>query len=263
MLPKLLFVTNPWNSGQKEDQFLANHLGSEFQVIKTDPIAATQIVTQFSRVLIRNAWPSSLFASQLKQIQTICEANQIKTYNPIHRGGWVEDKSYLAELYQKGYPVIPSFLTNETLPSSRYFLAKPLDGCSSNGILKLSKQEIADLVLDGYVIQPEINFVREISFYFIDQIFTYAMASKGRFKRWELEAYTPKEWEVEWATQFVTWNRLPWGVQRIDACQNAEGSLLLMEIEDQTPLLSLLALRPSLQKWALFRLEKSVVSALL
>ncbi|MCX6780209.1 MAG: hypothetical protein NT034_03450, partial [Candidatus Magasanikbacteria bacterium] len=66
-----------------------------------------------------------------------------------------------------------------------------------------------------------------------------ATISAGMDQRWELREYVPSQIEVEWASKFVVWNNLPYGLQRIDACRLLDGKLLLMEIEDTFPVLSL------------------------
>ena len=40
-----------------------------------------------------------------------------------------------------------------------------------------------------YLIQPEIDFVYEVSFYFINDTFEYAMYAPDKSKRWELKMY--------------------------------------------------------------------------
>ncbi|TXS31886.1 hypothetical protein EAO74_08195, partial [Streptomyces sp. gb1(2016)] len=43
----------------------------------------------------------------------------------------------------------------------------------------------------------------------------------------------------DFARRFVEWNTLTHGIQRVDACRTPEGGLLLVELEDLNPYLSL------------------------
>ena len=241
-LSQLLFITNPHNSDPKEDVFLSDKLRDTFDVTVTDPKQALTLLPQFSRCLIRNAWPSRAFVDEFIEMRRICSERRIKSYNPFHRNCFVEDKTYLKQLYHAGYSVIPtvdSIDEIDSLPLSNSYIIKPKDGCSSDGVEALSKINLHTRDLTGFIIQPEIDLLHEISFYFIDDHFEYATISAGKNKRWELTEYHPTADEIHWAEQFVKWNALPYGLQRIDCCRATKGNLLLMEIESEMPMLTL------------------------
>lgn len=44
---------------------------------------------------------------------------------------------------------------------------------------------------------------------------------------------------MEFASKFMAWNTCEFGIQRVDACRLKDGRLLLMELEDYNPFLSL------------------------
>lgn len=83
---------------------------------------------------------------------------------------------------------------------------------------------------------------RIVSFYFIDKEFSYFLYATNKDKRWELKEYVPTEEDVAFAKRFIDWNNLDWGIQRVDACRSEQGRLLLVELEDLNPYLSLLEL---------------------
>ncbi|NED79536.1 hypothetical protein G3I76_05430, partial [Streptomyces sp. SID11233] len=58
-------------------------------------------------------------------------------------------------------------------------------------------------------------------------------------RRWELAPYRPSAADLAFARRFIEWNALPYGIQRVDACRTPEGDLLLVELEDHNPYLSL------------------------
>ena len=45
-----------------------------------------------------------------------------------------------------------------------------------------------------------------------------------------------------WIETFVRWNTISHGIQRVDACRTHDGKLLLVELEDLNPFLSVLDL---------------------
>ena len=47
---------------------------------------------------------------------------------------------------------------------------------------------------------------------------------------------------MEFAQKFIRWNGIKNGIQRVDACRTKDGRLLLVELEDLNPYLSILEL---------------------
>ena len=47
---------------------------------------------------------------------------------------------------------------------------------------------------------------------------------------------------MEFAQKFIKWNGIKNGIQRVDACRTQDGRLLLVELEDLNPYLSILEL---------------------
>lgn len=62
--------------------------------------------------------------------------------------------------------------------------------------------------------------------------------------------------------KFVEWNNIDHGIQRIDACRDEEGNLLLVELEDLNPYLSVLELSNQLQNKFIESLKKSIENVL-
>ena len=92
------------------------------------------------------------------------------------------------------------------------------------------------------LIQPLIDFEYEVSFYFLDNVFQYALFAPYKNKRWELIEYLPSPDDLLFAKRFVEWNHISHGIQRVDAFRLPDDSLLLVELEDFNPFLSLEAL---------------------
>lgn len=90
--------------------------------------------------------------------------------------------------------------------------------------------------------QPRIAFAYEVSFSFVDHDFQYALHAPDPDRRWELVTYRATREDLEFARTFIDWNTMTHGVQRVDACRAPDGELLLVELEDLNPYLSLDAL---------------------
>ncbi len=151
-------------------------------------------------------------------------------------------KQHLLELFKQGYPVIPSFNSPkeiEKFASFEKFLLKPLCGADSLGVKILNKEELTNENYQNFLIQPLIKFQYEVSFFFIERQFYYSLYAPDCQKRWELQPYKASKEEIAFALKFIDWNSCKFGIQRVDACKTEEGALLLMELEDYNPFLSL------------------------
>ncbi|MDB5193160.1 MAG: hypothetical protein JWQ96_2723 [Segetibacter sp.] len=54
-----------------------------------------------------------------------------------------------------------------------------------------------------------------------------------------MEKYIPTYNDLDFANLFAYWNTMDHGIQRVDACRTKDGQLLLVELEDLNPFLSL------------------------
>jgi len=149
-------------------------------------------------------------------------------------------KRYLVELTQQGWPVIPTVDRSEDLhllPPAERYVVKPVLGSDSIGLQVVD--EPADVELDGQLVQPHVDLAYEVSFVFVGRAFQYAVHAPDRERRWELVPYEASAEDLAFAQRFVDWNDLDVGVQRVDACRTRDGRLLLVELEDLNPYLSL------------------------
>ena len=201
-----------------------------------------------------------------------------KVFNTFGRcKGDYRGKQHLLDLFQDGFPTIPSTIDINDLEKTPFcsapsFMVKSMSGADSNGMfpgltMQDAREKMLSLAVDGaapsYLIQPMVDFVCEVSFVYLNGVFMYAMSTNGgnndgasdgsgdeTTKRWALTVYDPTEADLEFAQKFVDWNDCGRQIQRIDACRaTATGSLLLMELEDYCCWLSLAELaeqRPEL-----------------
>jgi hypothetical protein len=126
------------------------------------------------------------------------------------------------------------------LSESDRYVIKPKDGADSIGLEFLSKDELFRRNnLKEMLIQPAIDFVYEVSFYFIDNKLEYALYAPDKTRRWELKRYDHSTEDADFAKKFIEWNDISHGIQRVDACRTRDGRLLLVELEDLDPYLSI------------------------
>ena len=178
-------------------------------------------------------------------------------------------KEYLIELTNAHFPVIPTIDTLDTLdklPNVDTYIVKPKDGADSIGMEFVTKDELREKVdseSKNTLVQPFINFEYEVSFYFIDKEFQYALYGPDKEKRWRIErSMNLREEDLTFAKRFIEWNNLDWGIQRVDACRSEQGELLLVELEDLNPYLSLLELSEEKRQNFVEAMKKSLQKAL-
>ncbi len=252
-LPTIALVSDISNDDRKEDLFLMRALQNKYNVLMLDLKSLHTIEDVVDIVLFKCAWPNIKTLEELKaygklslMVQKRLKEKNITTFNNLSGRADILGKDYLFELFKKGYPVIPSVCSLDkigTLDDCSDFFIKPFDGLSSFGAKKICKSKIKkELNNFKLIIQPFIVFKYEVSFYFLDNEFQYSLYAPNPKKRWDLKKYHPTKKDLLFAQQFIDWNTMKYGVQRVDACRTYKGDLLLMELEDDYPLWSFLDL---------------------
>jgi len=240
-LPKLILLTNVAN-GEAEDQWLSNELSGSFSVKMCHPLECEAHEKKADMVLIRNIWPLTNWRAQMAKAYLRWFLAGISVFNPPTGKGDFRGKQYLCDLWQGGYPVIPS-ITDERnlhrLPRKKDYFSKPLFVGSSSGCFKVNQTEIVPAMFANRVVQPFLALNAEMSFIYVNNRHVFTIQNRPE-SRWDVCLYDPSPEELRVARSFVEWNALPIGIQRIDLCRTEEGELLLMEIEDFCPYLSLL-----------------------
>lgn len=152
------------------------------------------------------------------------------------------NKQYLFDLQEEGYAVIPSAINIngiDRLGDPEKYVVKLMNGADSVGMEILNKDELLAANPQGKLIQPYINFQYEVSFYYLNNTFQYALFAPNKAKRWDLKNYDATPEDLGFAGKFIKWNNLERGITRVDACRLQDGSLLLVELEDLNPFLSI------------------------
>lgn len=153
-------------------------------------------------------------------------------------------KKYLARLYEKDLPVI-STVDNISdigkLPNSKLYVLKKENSYDGIGQEIITKCEIEKKFKKGFVLQPKIDFEKEVQFYFVNKAFCYALEfSPSKVPVYpDAKKYLYTKDELSLAQDFANLNSDFVGVQRLDFLKTLEGKLLLIEIEDSSPYLDL------------------------
>ncbi|MFD7645823.1 hypothetical protein ACFV4P_34880 [Kitasatospora sp. NPDC059795] len=261
---RVLFVTDLAYPAQgrrygDEDVFLTSRLRGEFDLALCHPRDAVALMDGFEAVVVRNSGPVLHYREEFDAFRRAARARGTLVHNPLTGRGDMAGKGYLLELTAAGYPVIPTVgrpADVALLPHSERYVVKPRAGADSIGLSVVDRAELAAAAepAEGagtagretggagpgeVLVQPLVDFRYEVSFYFVDGVFQYALYAPDPSRRWELTPYPATAADLAFAQRFVDWNTLAYGIQRVDACRTVRGELLLVELEDLNPYLSL------------------------
>lgn len=199
----------------------------------------------FDAVVVRNSGPVLTHQDAYDDFRERVRETGARVYNPLSGKADMAGKQYLLDLSAAGYPVIPTVDRAQDLhrlPETDRYVVKPKFGADSMGLEIVTGDRVRDLVTGDVLVQPCVDFAYEVSFYFVDHDFQYALYAPHPDRRWQLEPYEPTDGDLEFARRFIDWNAIDHGIQRVDACRAPGGELLLVELEDLNPYLSLEAL---------------------
>ncbi|MEU0397126.1 hypothetical protein ABZ208_31000 [Streptomyces sp. NPDC006208] len=245
--PSVLFVTDLAYQAQgrrygDEDTFLTSRLRDAFDLALCHPLDAAALMDAFDAVVVRNSGPVLHYQEKYDAFREQAAARGTRVYNPLSGRGDMAGKQYLLDLTTAGYPVIPTIDRPHDLhllPETGSYVVKPKAGADSIGLTFVPRDQLSGLAYGDILVQPRIDFRYEVSFYYVDDAFQYALHAPAPDRRWVLEPYRPTDADLAFAHRFIEWNTLDHGIQRVDACRTQEGELLLVELEDLNPYLSL------------------------
>ena len=243
----ILMISNLDNDEKLEDIWLARAFQKDgHQVAIVDKNYDERLEEIFDVFLRRNTWSSETTEKEVGRKHEFSERIIKKDLARINFDGKFDGqgKTYLVDLFEKGYPVIPTVdkLTdiNKLGDCEKYFL-KLKNSYDGIGQIVVDKQTLISKFNSNYIIQPFMHFESEVQFYYIKDKFEYAL----EFKPSKVPVYPdPVIYEYEsrelmMANEFIKLNENYYGIQRIDFIKLSDGTLLLTEIEDIAPYLDL------------------------
>ncbi|RUP64700.1 hypothetical protein SSPNP10_28690 [Streptomyces sp. NP10] len=270
--PSLLLVTDLAYEARgrrycDEDIFLASRLREAFDVALCHPRDAAALLDRFDLALVRNSGPVLHYREAYDAFRARALELRVPVYNPLGGRGDMAGKEYLVEMTAAGLPVIPTVdraADLAELPDVAQYVVKPKLGADSVGLRFVTaaeaRAELEAAAEGSLLVQPRIDFRHEVSFYFVDHDFQYALYAPDPERRWVLEPYAASAEDLEFARRFIDWNTLDHGIQRVDACRTADGALLLVELEDLNPYLSLDRVGEGVREAFVDRLTTSIAS---
>lgn len=199
-------------------------------------------MNSFDVVVVRNSGPVIHYQGHHDEFRSRALQAGTRVFNELTGKADMIGKQYLLDLYRAGYPVIPTverLQDLDQLPLADQYVAKPKYGADSVGLQFVERDQLRELSFEDLLVQPRVDFDYEVSFYFVDRTFEYALYAPHADQRWVLEPYEPTEADLSFAQQFIDWNDIEHGIQRVDACRTRDGGLFLVELEDLNPYLSL------------------------
>lgn len=250
MKPGILYITDLYYPAKgrnyyEEDLQITGYLRNEFQIAVCNPRDTAPFEDSADLIVFRNAGPVIEFQKEYDDFVGRVRKEKLQTFNEFTGKADMAGKQYLVDLTKAGFPVTPTVDSLDdmaVLPETDSYVIKPKIGADSIGLEFLSGDELPKRGLpeDGsMLIQPALDFQYEVSFYFINDIFEYALYAPDKAKRWQLANYKASNEDIRYAEKFIRWNSISHGIQRVDACRMKDGRLLLIELEDLDPYLSI------------------------
>lgn len=227
-----------------EDIHTVSYLQERFNVATCHPACCEPFEDAADLIVFRNAGAVADFQGAYDDFRARVAQKGLRTFNEFTGKADMAGKQYLLDMTDAGMDVIPTVddvAGIGMLPEVERYVVKPKGGADSIGLEFLRRDELLRRDFSGTqtLIQPAIDFEYEVSFYYLNGTFEYAMYAPDTKARWELVPYAATPADIAFAKEFVEWNPMRRGIQRVDACRTREGHLLLVELEDLNPYLSL------------------------
>lgn len=226
----------------EEDLFITSKLKEHFNLLIGNPQQAISYTDTVDLIVFRNTGPVLGYYDYFQKFLEAVKQKNLISFNSFDGKADIKGKQYLLDLYKLDFPVIPTIehLSElDSLGNPKKYMLKLKNGADSIGMQMLSKDELIGADLTEKIIQPFVDFNYEISFYYINDKFQYALHAPDKTKRWVLKEIEATPEDLKFAEKFLKWNNMTHGITRVDACRLEDNSLLLVELEDLNPFLSL------------------------
>ncbi|MBD3903287.1 hypothetical protein NAL32_02770 [Chryseobacterium sp. Ch-15] len=243
----LLYLTDLYYEAKgrkyyEEDLYITSKLKTDFNILIGHPQQALSNLESADLVVFRNTGSILGYQEYFQQFLTAVKQKNILTFNSFDGKADIKGKQYLIDLTILDFPVIPTIENTaeiDKIGNHEQYIVKLKNGADSIGMEILTNEALMNSNPKGKLIQPLIDFEYEVSFYYLNDQFQYALYAPDKNKRWELVEYEPTENDLEFAKKFIEWNNIERGITRVDACRLKNNTLLLVELEDLNPFLSI------------------------
>lgn len=240
---KILILSNIENYENKEDLLLKERFEQDGNIVDMMWVDYNEkLDDNYDLIIRRNTWVEEdkdikYFKSKNDKLIDRLK-NSKKTINLIGLDGI--GKEYLKELFYKNMNVIPTtdILEDALKWNCENYVLKTKDSFGSGiGQIFVTKEELKDKFNQDYLIQPKLKFKSEVQTYFINSNLMYAyeyIPSKyPDYPKPKLINLTNNEKAL--AEEFSNISDIKFGMKRIDFLRLEDNSLILLEIEDNSP----------------------------
>lgn len=242
----LLYITDLYYEAKgrnyyEEDLYIISKLKDHFNILIGHPHQVNSYLHTADLLVFRNTGSILNYELYFREFVEEVRRKKIITFNSFDGKADIKGKQYLIDLTNEGFPVIPT-IENVTeidrIGNHEKYVVKIKNGADSIGMDFLSKDELLNIKPEGKLIQPFMDFDYEVSFYYMNDTFQYALYAPDKKNRWQLIEYKPSAEDLKFGDQFIKWNNIDRGITRVDACR-VGAELLLVELEDLNPFLSI------------------------
>lgn len=245
----ILILSNKDNEEYIDDTYIAESFrkdGHSVDMLWVD--YDENLDEKYDIIIRRNTWfedvnQAEYFKVHNEKLKERLSKKNIKTVNLIGLDG--NGKEYLCKLYKQGKRVVPTMDNLEDAINlegiTEYVLKDNNSFGSGIGQKMVNKSELSKEFKEGFLIQPKIKFKSEVQCYFIADrlmyVFEYTPSKYPNYPRPHLIKLN--EEQEKQAYEFARESNLKIGFQRIDFVRLEDDTFLLLEIEDNSPNMSL------------------------
>lgn len=247
---KILILSNP-NTDEfyGEDTYIANAFKADGHNVKMMWIDYDEkLDEEFDIIIRRNAWVDT--EKETKDYKTKndkfierIKSKDIKTVNLVGLDG--KGKSYLCSLFKDGKNVIPTvdkLMDIHKLGAVQKYVLKDKNSFGSGlGQKIVDVDELKKEFKEGYIIQPLLKFKSEVQCYLVGEKLMYAYEYiPSKYPDYpEPQEFALTEKERQLVNDFAKIANLKVGFLRIDFLRLLNDELILLEIEDNSPIMDL------------------------
>ena len=239
----ILILSNLNNIESKEDILLKDRFEKDSNKVDIMWIDYDEkLDSNYDLIIRRDTWieneNDTIYYKQKNSELIKRLVTSLKTINLIGLDG--RGKEYLKDLYYKNMTVIPTtdILEDALKWNSSDYVLKVKDSFGSGICQKfVSKEELPKNFNDKFLIQPKLKFKSEVQVYFINNRLMYAYEyTPSKYPDYpEPKLINLTEEEILLAKEFADISDIKFGMKRIDFLRLLDDSLILLEIEDNSP----------------------------
>ncbi len=205
----------------------------------------------YDLLILKNAWDlnettyKNYFSELEKFVEKVTKSNCKIVSSPDGCLNFDKyGKKYLAELYKKGYNVVPTIDNVEDiniLPVAEKYIKKPYVSYDGFDMKQILRKDLESLTLKEEVLQPKLSFISEVQLYFVNNMFQYALEyAPSKWPNYPTpHEFVPDQKYIDQAIEVINLNNASCSFNRVDFLRVSEDKMVILEFADSNPNLSL------------------------